>query len=136
MKDRRQTPRTANDNSDSRYDQHPLQIFFIFLSTFEFWAFSSRIAASPGMDGPGVTVPSIRPFPAPPARFPAVPLVLEPRGPEPLPAEPDPEEFAVPKAFVPGAVFSFDALPAPLGSLPELFKPPALAGPEGTPLTP
>jgi hypothetical protein len=27
-------------------------------------------------------------------------------------------------------------LPAPLGSLPELFRPPALAGPDGTPLRP
>jgi hypothetical protein len=52
------------------------------------------------------------------------------------PAPVDPEEFAVPKAFVPGDVLSFEELPAPLGSLPELFKPPELAGPEGTPLTP
>ena len=27
-------------------------------------------------------------------------------------------------------------LPAPLGSLPELLRPPALAGPDGAPLTP
>jgi len=40
--------------------QHPLQMLPIFLSTFEFWASSSRIAASPGI-GPGVVVPSVRP---------------------------------------------------------------------------
>ena len=42
--------------------QHPLQMFFIFASTF---GSSARISASPDIDGPGVTVPSIRPaFPA------------------------------------------------------------------------
>jgi hypothetical protein len=35
--------------------------------------------------------------------------------------------------LVPGAP---GGLPAPLGSLPELFKPPTFPGPEGTPLTP
>ena len=51
---------------------------------------------------------------------------------------PDPLEFAVPALLVPGGggEASFDELPAPLGSLPELFKPPSRAGPEGTPLTP
>jgi hypothetical protein len=55
------------------------------------------------------------------------------------PADPDevaPDEFAVPAALVPGAVGVFAALPAPLGSFDELFRPPALAGPLGTPLTP
>jgi hypothetical protein len=43
-------------------DQHPLQMLFIFAFTF---GSSARISASPGIDGPGVTVPSIRPpFPA------------------------------------------------------------------------
>ena len=89
-----------------------------------------------------VTTPSMRPLAAPPARFAAA-------GPEPVPAgdevpvvEPvlerpvEPDEFAVPKAFVPGAVGDFVELPAPLGSLAELFSPPAFAGPLGTPLTP
>jgi hypothetical protein len=48
----------------------------------------------------------------------------------------DPEELAVPKLLVPGGVATFAELPAPLGSLPELLRPPALAGPDGTPLTP
>jgi hypothetical protein len=64
-----------------------------------------------------------------------------------LPAEPvvtddllltdDPEELAVPALLVPGAggTATLAELPAPLGSLPELFRPPALAGPDGTPLT-
>jgi hypothetical protein len=53
-------------------------------------------------------------------------LTLAP--PTPLDVELDddpglPEEFAVPKAFVPGEVGSFAELPAPLGSFPELFMP-------------
>jgi hypothetical protein len=51
------------------------------------------------------------------------------------PEEEAPDEFAVPNVFVPGAVGNFAALPAPLGSFAELFTPPALAGPLGTPLT-
>lgn len=47
------------------------------------------------------------------------------------------DEFAVPALLVPGGGDAvLDALPAPLGSLPELFRPPAFAGPGGTPLTP
>ena len=51
---------------------------------------------------------------------------------------PGPDEFAVPALLVPGGggEASFDGLPAPLGSLLELFNPPALAGPDGAPLTP
>jgi hypothetical protein len=50
----------------------------------------------------------------------------------------DPDELAVPALLVPGAGgdATFAELPAPLGSLPELLSPPALAGPAGTPLTP
>jgi hypothetical protein len=50
----------------------------------------------------------------------------------------DPDELAVPALLVPGAggAATFAELPAPLGSLPELLSPPALAGPDGTPLTP
>ena len=50
----------------------------------------------------------------------------------------DPEELAVPTLLVPRGVgtATFAELPAPLGSLPELLRPPALAGPDGTPLTP
>jgi hypothetical protein len=50
----------------------------------------------------------------------------------------DPEELAVAALLVPGAggAATFAELPAPLGSLPELLRPPAFAGPDGTPLTP
>src|ERR1700694_3297535 len=111
-------------------DQHPLQMFFIFASTF---GSSARISASPGIDGPGVTVPSIRPpFPI---LLLAVPVVLVPLAP-PEAAPGDPDEFAVPEVLVPGAVGAFAELPAPLGSLPELLSPPALAGPLRKALTP
>ena len=56
---------------------------------------------------------------------------------DPPPApELDPVELAVPKLFVPGAVAvgTLPALPAPLGSLTELFRLPGFAGPFGTPL--
>ena len=49
----------------------------------------------------------------------------------------DPDELAVPALLVPGGGATiFAELPAPLGSLPELLRPPTLAGPGGTPLTP
>jgi hypothetical protein len=50
----------------------------------------------------------------------------------------DPDELAVPALLVPGGggEATFAELPAPLGSLPELLRPPTLAGPDGTPLTP
>jgi hypothetical protein len=86
---------------------------------------SSVIAASPLVCGP-VT-------PVPPGADRADPVVT------PVPVLlPDPDEWAVPALLVPGGggAASFDELPAPLGSLPELFSPPALAGPDGTPLTP
>ena len=108
-------------------------MLLIFLSTFEFCASSSLITLSLGVSGPPfVTVPSMRPPVAPPAGLPAVPAVIDPRGPPPpeLPADDDPEEFAVPAPLVPGALLSARLpLPAPLGSFPELFKPPALPGP-------
>jgi hypothetical protein len=104
------------------------------------------MAASPGAGGRGLVTPSIRP-PGPPALLAETPVELARPGVVEAPAAPvepddvepeevEPEELAVPSAFVPGAVGSFDALPAPLGSLSELFSPPALAGPLGTPLTP
>jgi hypothetical protein len=70
---------------------------------------------------------------APPAAGRAEPVVTE----EPTVAE-GPDEFAVPALLVPGGggEATFAELPAPLGSLPELLRPPALAGPDGTPLTP
>jgi hypothetical protein len=51
---------------------------------------------------------------------------------------PGPDELAVPALLVPGGggEACLDKLPAPLGSLPELFSPPEFAGPDGTPLTP
>ena len=90
--------------------QHPLQILLIFWLTF---GSSARISASPGIEGPGVVVPSMRPVLVPPARLPAVPVVIEPRVPVP-PVEP--EELAVPAAFVPGASGTLAEFPAPLGS--------------------
>ena len=49
----------------------------------------------------------------------------------------EPDEWAVPALLVPGGGEpTLAELPAPLGSLPELFRPPTLAGPVGTPLTP
>jgi hypothetical protein len=49
-----------------------------------------------------------------------------------------PIELAVPALLVPGGGgdATLAELPALLGSLPELLSPPALAGPDGTPLTP
>src|SRR6202012_4245883 len=92
------------------------------------------MASSPCIAGPGVTVPSMRPPTAPPAGLPAVPTVVEPRGALPVEAA-DPEELAVPAELVPGVFSAFATLPAPLGSLPELLRPPTLPGPV-TPLTP
>ena len=81
--------------------------------------FSCSIAASPLACGSVASVP--------PARLPAEPVVMED----------DPDELAVPALLVPGGgEASFAGLPAPLGSLPELLRPPALAGPDGAPLTP
>jgi hypothetical protein len=70
----------------------------------------------------------MRPPVAPPAGLPEVPTVVEPIG-APLPLDVDPEELAVPPEFVPGVLIAFAALPAPLESLPELLRPPTLAGP-------
>jgi hypothetical protein len=42
--------------------------------------------------------------------------------------------LAVPSVLVPGVVGIFAELPTPLGSFAELLRPPALAGPLGTPL--
>ncbi|MBR0847228.1 hypothetical protein JQ543_05670 [Bradyrhizobium diazoefficiens] len=64
--------------------QHPLQMLLIFRSTSEFREVSERIRSSPCIEGPGVTVPSIRPLLVPPAGFPARPTVVDPRGPAPL----------------------------------------------------
>jgi hypothetical protein len=100
------------------------------------------MAASPGAGGRGFITPSILP-PGPAARFEDTPVVFAPAGvvdpPDVGPVdavEAEPDELAVPAELVPGAVGTFEAFPAPLGSLSELFSPPALAGPLGTPLTP
>jgi hypothetical protein len=75
----------------------------------------------------------------PPVADPAAPVVTAApefiAGPE-LAEEPD--EFAVPALLVPGGGCdtTFDELPTPLGSLPELLRPPTLPGPDGTPLMP
>src|SRR3984893_3224189 len=98
-------------------------MLLIFLSTLESCASSARIASSPCIAGPGVTVPSMRPPTAPPAGLPTVPTVVEPRGAPPA-VDVDPDEVAVPAELVPGVLDAFAAFPAPLGSLPELLRPP------------
>jgi hypothetical protein len=89
--------------------------------------FSSSTAMSPLVDGPGPVAA------VPPLDDPADPVVMD----DPVVVG-DPDELAVPALLVPGAggVATFAELPAPLGSLPELLRPPALAGPDGTPFTP
>ena len=84
--------------------------------------FSCSIAASPLVCG------SVASEPPTPARLPAEPVVMED----------GPDELAVPALLVPGGGgdANLAELPAPLESLPELLSPPALAGPDGTPLTP
>jgi hypothetical protein len=94
-----------------------------------------------GCPFPGMRVPFCRTLPPPTT-------VLSERLERPLVfgfAAPDEDGFvveplsdgpAVPTVLVPGASGTFAELPAPLGSFPELFRPPALAGPLGTPLTP
>jgi len=100
-----------------------------------------------GPAGPGIRVPLDRKAPAAagePEDW-AVPTVFVPGGTcgfsRPLSFDRNPVPgaalglFAVPVVAEPGVVGTLDELPAPLGSLAELFRPPALAGPEGTPLT-
>jgi ribonuclease E len=96
-------------------------MLLILRSTARFWA---SIAASPVLFGPVTEMPPAA------GLVDAVPEV----DPDLVVAEPD--EFAVPALLVPGGETVFEALPAPLGSLSELLRPPALAGPDGTPLTP
>ena len=79
-----------------------------------------------------MTVPSIRPPVVPAVPLVAAPVVVDCR--EPVPAAVEPVEFAVPRLFVP-TEGDFALLPAPLGSLTELFSPPTFPGPFGTPLT-
>src|SRR3954464_8996652 len=91
------------------------------------------MTSSPCMRGPLVTVPSIRPLATPPAGLPALPTVVEPDGPvvpELDPDDGDPEELAVPAAFVPGAVLVEDE-PwfVRFGSLIVLNAPLTLSGP-------
>src|SRR5471032_1926535 len=77
----------------------------------------------------------------------ALPLCIGPVAAVPPGAEPvvtpapeftaEPDELAVPALLVPGAGggATFAEFATPLGLLPELLRPPALAGPDGTPLT-
>lgn len=83
--------------------------------------FCASTAAFPVLDGLVVEVPPTR---------------RADELPETAPVVTEPVEFAVPALLVPGGDTVFEALPAPLGSLSELLRPPTLAGPEGTPLTP
>jgi hypothetical protein len=88
---------------------------------------ASLDTASPEVDGPVTLTPPGLARPTVVVELDdAVPVVPEPAG--------DPEELAVPSELVPGAVADFAELPAPLGSFPELLRPPTLAGPLGTPL--
>jgi hypothetical protein len=87
--------------------------------------FSSAIAASV-LAG----LVAIVPVPAAPVVTPALLLAVAPD------VAPEPDDWAVPALLVPGAAGSCAELPAPLGSLAELFRPPAFAGPGGMPLTP
>jgi hypothetical protein len=86
---------------------------------------SASTAASPLVEGPVASVPAGADL-----ADPVVTPVPEFAG--------EPDELAVPALLVPGAggIACLEELPAPLGSLPALFRPPALAGPDGTPLTP
>lgn len=85
---------------------------------------SLSVATSPLSCGPVAAVPPVVDL--------AEPVVID----EPVVAE-DPDELAVPALLVPGGGgATFAEFPAPLGSLPELLRPPTLAGPDGTPLTP
>jgi hypothetical protein len=94
-------------------DQQPRQMLLILRSTV---LFSSVIAASTLPDPADLPEPVVTPL-----------SVLTPR----------PDDWAVPAVLVPGAGgdASLDGFCAPLGSSPELFNPPGLAGPDGTPVT-
>jgi hypothetical protein len=100
-------------------------MLLIFLSTA---LSSAEIAASPEVDGPVTLTPPGLARPT---------VVVEPPDALPVPvvAVP-PAELAVPRELVPGAVCTFAEFPAPLGSFTELLRPPAFAGPLGTPLIP
>jgi hypothetical protein len=95
-------------------DQQPRQMLLILRSTV---LFSSVIAASTLPDPADLPEPVVTPL-----------SVLTPR----------PDDWAVPAVLVPGAGgdASLDGFCAPLGSSPELFNPPGLAGPGGTPVMP
>ena len=115
-------PEHAHIYATNSFGQQPRQMLLILRST----VFSSAsIAASSLVLGPVADVP--------PGADRAEPVVT----PEPV-FPPEPVELAVPELLVPGGggEANFDELPAPLGSLPELFNPPTLAGPDGTPLVP
>nr|GAJ34387.1 hypothetical protein BDOA9_0135850 [Bradyrhizobium sp. DOA9] len=58
-------------------------MLLIFRSASELREVSERIWSSPSSEGPGVTVPSMRPTLAPPAGLPGRPTVVDPRGPAP-----------------------------------------------------
>jgi hypothetical protein len=88
--------------------QHPLQMLLSFLSTS---LFSAASAASPESDG---------------ALADPVVVVL---------GDLPPDGYAVPKELVPGVLADFAEFPAPLESFTELPRPPAFAGPLGTPVT-
>jgi len=100
-------------------------MLLIFLSTS---SSSAAIAASPELDGPVAGVPPTRP-----ARLAVDPVVAE--VPAVVAGDLPPDELAVPSALVPGASGDFTEFPTPLVSLSELLRPPAFAGPLGTPVT-
>jgi hypothetical protein len=100
-------------------------MLLIFLSTA---LSSAEIATSPEVEGPVTLTPPGLARPTVVVELPdALPVVVLAGA---------PAEFAVPTELVPGAVCTFVEFPAPLGSFTELLRPPAFAGPLGTPLTP
>jgi hypothetical protein len=104
------------------------------------WASLFLLEVLVGSPFPDIRVPFCRrlPSPAGTSRDEAVPEVLCSFELVALPVDDElvvdapPDELAVPTLLVPGASGAFAELPAPLGSLPELFRPPTLAGPLGT----
>jgi hypothetical protein len=114
--------RAAGSARSGQAGQQPLQMPFSLPATA---LVSASIATSGSTDESVAEIP--------PAVDLADPVVMD----DPV-VDDDPEELAVPTLLVPRGVgtATFAELPAPLGSLPELLRPPAFAGPDGTPLTP
>ena len=131
--------------------QQPLQMLLNALSSLRFsastWASLFVLEVLVGSPFPDIRVPFCRRLPSPAGTsldraipevlcsFELAALLVD----DELVVDVPPDELAIlaiPTLLVPGASGAFAELPAPLGSLPELFRPPTLTGPLGTPLTP